>query len=519
MFNIKLSALILLTVCMMGTNSQAQEKAIRNIATVELRNSGTIDKNDKVSGYYFFYKAEPVGKGDYSYRLEIFDENLEMVGKQRITATKYLYLLEAEYNGDALAFKFYDAKEKEVSLKFYDEAAEKLRTDSYEPDRIEKQAITMAAAQGTTTDPAVIAVEGAGFIHVTPVKLDNRGYVLEFYPNNKEAKGWKYKSKSNADMHEFVSNLEANEHIILNNVLQKKNLMTKDVNSIIIGLDPKSGEELFSRELEDSRYSIMIMNSDFNEKNNNINLYGYYFEKGDKEMAGQSLGLVLITMNPSGEIESKKFVSWNKDVAKYLPVDLKGKIDEIGYIFFHRFVQKEDGSIYAIGEQYKKTVSAAGMASQVLSGGRSGSSAFQITVEDFYIFEFDPEFNLKDVKVFDKSITRVALPAGAGYYGPQFLAYYINYMGGFDYSYSELVDGGETFIVGYTDFEKRKKEKNSVIFGTIAHTGSDYTTDKIDTATEADEVKVLQAEPGKVLFVEYFQKDKKLDMHFEKINY
>lgn len=516
------SLLTSLTLLILTGGAFAQKKGVNNVININMHNVRAIKKGHDITGYFMFYKADKIKGGDYSYRLRIMDENVNEVAEKKIIASKYLYLIEAQYNQELLCFKFYDAKEKKISLKFYDKNGDRVASKSYEPDKIEVNAYKVASAQDMQNNPTVFPVGDKGFLNYRIVKNDKPGYEIKYYPNSKEVKGWKHSSKKTSPVVEYASLLEANEKIILNRVILQKGKMSRDQETHLSGLDPASGDEIFNTKLENSKYEESLLNSHFNDATNEIYLFGYYFPKGENVMGGQSLGMSMTVMDLKGKIKSKSYISWDKDVAKLLPAKLKGRIKEIGFIYFHEFVTKADGTIFGIGEQYRKTVSAGGTALKALavaSGSTGSGSVAQITIGDFFIFEFNKDFTLKGVEVIEKSTSRVQLPAGAAYYGPQFLALYVESLGGFDYNYLKQLDNGNTFSVYYRNYEKRKGEKNKSIIGVISNTNGTYVTDKVDIYTEADYVKVLPAQGSNVLFFEYYKKEKEIKMNFQKMNY
>ena len=67
-------------------------------------------------------------------------------------------------------------------------------------------------------------------------------------------------------------------------------------------------------------------------------------------------------------------------------------------MYLHNMVQTADGSIFAIGEGFKKVASALGIASKVLSRN-SGASAVKIKITDMIMIKFDQAFNIKEAKI------------------------------------------------------------------------------------------------------------------------
>ena len=174
--------------------------------------------------------------------------------------------------------------------------------------------------------------------------------------------------------------------------------------------------------------------------------------------------------------------------------------------------------IIAIGEQFRKAASGLGIAAMVLSRGAT-TSLTKMVVEDLVMFQFSSDFVLEDVKIFDKHKSGVELVVGAGLIPTAKLGLLVDALGGFDYYYTQKLDGNEAFTVGYVDYERIKGEKNKYIFGAITYADGDYTTDKVDLSSDATSLRVAPAKEGYIMISEYYKKAKRLDVRLEKINY
>ena len=248
-----------------------------------------------------------------------------------------------------------------------------------------------------------------------------------------------------------------------------------------------------------------------------VRYFGQYFDKDAKTAKENSLGLCTFTMSLDGEISNRRYVSWAKDVSQLLPANDKGKIEDVGYLFFHDFIPTPSGSVFGVAESYRKTTDALGVAGKVLNMGGGGGSTSKIVVEDLYVFEFSPEFELKAVTRIEKSKHDVYLPAGAAYMSPQVLSLIVLYFNGYDYVFTQKKD--DLFSVGYTDFEMRKGEKNGLVYGAVNYLDGELSSDKIDLATDAEELRVLPAKTGYIAVWEYYQKEKKMDIRLERVNF
>ena len=128
------------------------------------------------------------------------------------------------------------------------------------------------------------------------------------------------------------------------------------------------------------------------------------------------------------------------------------------------------------------------------SGDASGLAYMTVEIGDFYLFEFDSEFNFQKVEIVEKSASKYDLPAWGA--APIMLGYVANAYGCFDFSGLKTINQGKSFVLFYQNYEKRKKEKNRSVAGVISNTGGEYVTDKLDIDTEADFIRVLPAQGG-----------------------
>ena len=100
--------------------SFAQGKlSVENVYRVTLRNSGVIVENEQIKGYYFFYMSDKIDRKTNEYTLQIVDENLNKVKDIKFQDSKDVVLLESTFNGNSLAFLFYNDKENSLDFRIY----------------------------------------------------------------------------------------------------------------------------------------------------------------------------------------------------------------------------------------------------------------------------------------------------------------------------------------------------------------------------------------------------------------
>jgi hypothetical protein len=506
-----------LALMMLWFNGLAQTKSLGGVLKVRLRSSGEIVEKNEIKGYYYFYKTDKVDSKTNAYEIKILDANLNDVASEKVVGSKYLYLVEASYNGNNFLFKFYDAKERQVFLQLHDKSGKMIFKNTSEVSKAEGQQY-IPNQDDEIEGNSIFVIPNKGFASYTMVQNKNWGYQAEFLSSEGKAKNWQYASDPNSKEVEYAEFLTASEDVIVQLVSKRKSLMSNDATLYVSGLDTESGKKIFEQKLEDTQYQLFPMNAYVNPSGQ-IVVFGQYYLAKDNLAKAKSVGLFSFVMDKTGNIFTKNYVSWAKDVSAFLPVSAKGKIEDVGYIFFHNIVRASDGKIFAIGEQFRKVASGAGIASALILGANSGMALAKMQIEDIYMFEFTPEFKLAGVKVFDKTKTNVELPQGYGTASTQKLARVLDMYGYFDYSFTQISSQNATFTVGYTDYQKDKGTKKEWIFGALTYVDNQFSQDKISLETESSALRVLPAKPGYVLISEYFKKEKKIDLRLEKVNY
>ena len=497
----------------------SQKYSFDDVLTVTLNSTGEIYNESGVTGYYSFYEVDKVDRKNKRYTLELLDQNLNKIARKPITDTKYTTLKEAVYNGKSLMLKFHDIKEKKYTLRQYDvTTGDKISSKIIEPGRYDYQ---MGGNESTTSAgaPTLFAVPGKGFLNFS---VDTRKgamsktyYSITYIPNNKEEKGWKVSSSEKSKEYEMATFLAVNENILMVTLIKRSGLMSRDLNMSVMGIDIASGKKLFNKKIEDSKYDVQVNSGKLT--GDDIQLYGLYFPRGSKNAKDKSLGLCSYSLNKSGEIVNKKYISWARDVSKHIASSAKGKIEDVGYLYFHTFLKLENGDVLGVAESFRKAASGAGIAMAAL-GGR-GTSLVKMVIEDFYLFRFGSDFSLKSVEVVEKDKSSWEMPSGFEFLGPQMSAHYVKYLGGFDYLFTQSDKDRSLFNICYTDYVRVKGEKNKNIFGSINYADGDLSVDKMEFNSDATTSMIMRGKPGYVLVYEYFKKQKKLDMRLEKLNF
>lgn len=500
-------------------STRAQKLSIANIEKASvLRNSDAIKEGSEVKGYYFFYQSDKIDKKTNEYTLQITDQNLTKLKDLKFQDSKNIIILESSFNGTDLVFLFYNSDTKILEYQIY--GADGTKKYSYTKSITKKDeaylAQTYFVADEDNNFKGLNPVEGKGFISNMPSR-DNGYYTFQItYVGTDTKKQWTYIPAMDGKL--FTGNyLGTFNNVVYVEMLIFPRGFERTPDSYLLGLSLDNGKLLFQKSTTDLKFNFLPSSmSVLND--GKLYLYGEYFDKGDNVMKDKSKGFAFIGIDETGKTLSEKYSSWAIDLGKHLGASASGKIDDFGYMFLHNMVQTEDGSIYAIGEGYKKAASGLGIASKIVTGGGSAMSTVKLIVTEMLMIKFDKDFTVKEASIYQKNDNDVYLMSGAAFTSTQMLGKIVKYgYGGFDYSYTQVNKDHSSFSVCYSDYVRGKDYKGAT-FNSITYNEGKLTQDKIQTKSDATKSIVLPARQGQVLIMDYYKKDKKLDLHFEKLN-
>lgn len=505
-------------VFMTAAHAISQTLSIENVYKVTLRNSDAIKEGSEVKGYYFFYVSDKIDKRTNEYTLRITDNALKVMKDIKFQDSKDITILESSFNGTDLIFLFYNEDARTFQYQVYGADGKKKFMYNRELSKKEKRylAATYLADDEDSNYKGLYPIEGKGFISNMPSREDkDYTFQLDFFSTEKR-KQWTYIPTEGAK--KFVGDfLGVVNDVVYLEVLKFGSTMDGNPESFFVGLDLKTGRQLFEKSTDGHKYKFypasMSLLSD-----GKAFVFGEYFNPNGNIAKDKSLGFAFWGVDDKGNVTNEKYCAWNLELGKFLNVSSKGKIDDFGYMFLHNIVQTENGDIYAIGEGYQKVASALGIISQVATAGRSGVSMAKIKVTDMILIHFDGAFNIKDAKIYSKNANKIELPQGYGFVSMPLLGKLIKYSyGGFDYSYTQVNKAASSFSVCYSDYVRGKDYKGRT-FNSISYNDGVLTTDQINTKSEATRSYIMPGKQGQVLILEYYKKAKKLEAHFEKLN-
>jgi hypothetical protein len=475
--------------------------SIDNINSVHLRNSGPIIADEEIKGYYLFYQSDKIDKHTNEYTLQILDENLNKVKNIKFTDSKNIALIESSYNGSDIMFMFYDNDNEQMDYRTY--GVDGKQKFSYQQPIDKKsrdhfaQILTFYKKSEEIQSKSLYSIENKGFVAYMPLREGNDyTYRVHFYETDQK-KEWTY-NPTNPQKIELPQFLGYSDSVVVFEVMKRNDLFSTKMESWVLGIYLHNGKKAFEFQTNNGKYNFFPMNVASLRSKDQLILMGIYFDKDDKIVKDQSLGLGMWVLNNQGKLTYEKYNSWEGDISKYLKMDSRGRVKDLGYLFFHKITQTEHGKILAVGECFK-----------------TGLSKTKVT--DMVMLQFDNKFDIQNAQIFAKNINSVD-GGGGPFKNGQLMGYMIKYLyDGFDYAFSQTDKLHSTLVVGYTDYV-RSNDYKGLTFNTISYYNNNFTTDKIDLKSSSSSMRILPAKTGSIMVLEYFKKDKRLDMRLEKIN-
>ena len=502
-----------------GQTLFAQGKlSIDKVYSVYMRNSGSIIQKGQIKGYFFLYQSDKIDRHTNEYTLQILDENLNKVKDIKFEDSKKLSLLESSYNGNSLSFLFKNEDNKTLDMKIYDFDGKLKYTYSREFDRktddLMKEYETRHTDEGMNRN--VFDLGDNGYASVLPMRDGKaRTYEVDYY-SSADKKQWTYVPQDDAEKYAFAEYMGCTDSLIILQVEKRNHAMSGKSSSHLVGVNFVTRKKQFDIDYVGEDKVLMPTGVERIEGSNDLMVIGSYFDKGDNIDKDFSKGLAIYEINTSGKILTKSYNTWAGDFSRYLPTNSKGKIDDVGYLYIHRVIRTPDHKMFIVGEGYRRTANAAGIALQVLTRGNSNAGVTKIMITDLVIMQFDDKYKITGATIYDKQDNSATFSNIADYNSQHLIATYLKMIGAFDYAFTTGDADNAQFAVCYGDWVRTSDYKGQT-FNSIHYNGKKFTQDKIELKSKASSMRVLPAKAGSILILEYFKKDKRADFRLEKL--
>lgn len=511
--------LLLLFSCLIITIlSNAQKVSINNVYKIYIKNTGPISEGDQIKGYYVFYQADKVDRKTNEYAIQILDQNTNLVKETKFTDNKEIELLDAEFNGSSLCFFFLNKDKKEFDYRIYDLDGKLKYTYTKPYDNGDLWLFTSYRNQMSEDGPSnsLIAVHNKGFITLLPARKGGSNYFEFGYYSSEQNSEWVYKPEVE-ERQVFTFFLSATDSVAYLELTKKKSVLGGEPKNSIMALNFITKKQLYeiNDDQFDPSYKVSALSMKKSEDGSgNIEMIANYFDKDANTNKDFAKGMAFYTMSPNGKMLSKVYNSWQGDFSKYLSVNDKGKVEDLGFLSIQDIVKTPDGKLYAIAEGYKRNANAAGIALSLLARNNVGVTKIMIT--DMVLLEFDKNLKIRSAKTLEKHHRTGVAGQLADYASQHALATMLKMSGSFDYEFTTSNKDKSAFAFCFTDYEKNDDYKG-LVFNSLKYRDGKFTTDKIPLNTKATSLRILPAKAGFVTIVEYFKKEKRLDFRLEKI--
>tara|TARA_B110000091_G_scaffold169049_1_gene181274 strand:+ start:82 stop:945 length:864 start_codon:yes stop_codon:yes gene_type:complete len=285
------------------------------------------------------------------------------------------------------------------------------------------------------------------------------------------------------------------------------------------------GELNYELELETSRYTLLPHNAFIDDKNGDMTILGEYYDADDKSMKAESKGLFVKVVDENGDKISDKYISWSRDIGSKVSSEDRREVQNYS-IYFHDVQMTKSGKIIAIGEQYRKQLSAGGTAMKLLAAASgnvsTNASSLEMKIGKMFVVTLDENYDVGTVEILDKKPRRVVLPQEYALVNRHLMAKLMAAEGSFDYSFTQTNEDMTLISIGYTDSEKEKgklMKQSKFHLVNFSDGEEEPVKDKIDLETEASDLYVMPAKPGFLLIAEYYRKEGKIELKLEPINF
>ena len=516
---------ILIGACLITATVFAQTQQLTGFRQISSRSISPIFDGKEVKGYTLFYKSDKADKGNDNFHMAIYDANLsptKTIDMQKPRG-KYLLLGNA-YNGEGIGFYFYNFKDKQFEIEFYDNTLTKKATvaDNHKLTNMEEASLNNARAADEKDahnmgyDLGIYAVTGKGFITNGLLKY-GKGYTLKMYDNSLQQK-WSYSSPEEAKEYEALFINEVTDKYLIGNLLRRPSMMSRAMTYFVIVFDAISGKKIMEIPVEsDAKEQLSLNTITYDEASNQIFVIGDYYGPDDKPGSSRSKGFFFKTYDLSGKELNKQFYSWDKDVKSKLPAEATESLSKGAMNYTHKVLKGEDGKFYLVCEQFSKSASGAGIATMAMGGRASVTKAI---IWNILVYALNKDLTLSEIKFVKKDKSDAELPLGADYMGPGLVGMIMKFNGSFDYQFTQTANDGKSHDIVYVNYDKEKGESTKRILGNIIITpDGKFIEDKIDITSKATSSFLYPAKPGFLMMVDYLKKEKTLGMKLVKLNY
>ncbi len=506
--------LLFISLILLSVKGFAQDasKIFDGVKNITIRNVGVIRKNNAVVGYFNFYEFDKVNRKTLLFRLNLLDANLNEIGTKDIEGPKDWELVGSGFDGNNFCFRFWDEKKRTFESKVYDQQANEVSSSTikvnYKPTGGDYEKYRALVIPETNID------ENNGFVDYV-FNDPNEAFIVS-YINGATKSSWQqaYEPEGKSKMM-LPAYLNGDADMILTGVARvERGMYNTKTDHSILASSTKDGSVLFDMSMEFGDNYVVPINAIF--ENDKIVIVGLNY-KSAKTFTTAPDGMAFIEVDKHGKLLKSNFKTFEESMGKFMPIE-DHKLKDGYYLYFHDIVRTNHNTNVVIAEKFKKAFDAGGAALSLIS---SSSGAIKLQFENMVALEYDLDGNLLQAVEIPKAKGNTGtFPQYVGLMAPYLLATISDIYGWMDYEYTLKSDDDSQITFSYVDRDRLSPDaKKTDNFGQVKYKDGKFTSDKIPIKNaKADLSHLLPAKAGYVLQVNYFKKDKKLEMDMIKLN-
>ena len=508
---------LLLSCFALATSYQltAQSKELENVVDIELKSSIAIKNNGSIVGYALFYKVDKMKKAAL-YRLEVLDENLKSIGSNEFEGSKELGLTNAVYESNHIMLSFHDPKKMddiEYFVKIFDLKGKSVGQVNYDPEKVKKGMMGKAVAQQMTAYyNGVSNVEGKGFVAVYQSQAKTGGVDIQFITAEGKLK-WEQNFTAEKGDREDMYLVNTSSDAIQFFMGERGSIRAKESKNFLLGIDPVTGKQLYKKPLQIGEYAYEPQYFKY-AQDGSLKMLSIITNDADKFYSARPVGFSVAALESrTGEFKIEKDFIFENDLGDVLNMKTSTKSED-GFMQIHDINFMDDGSKVVVGEFFRRTVSALGVASTLLlsRGGQAHTS--QISIGDGFLLHINKNDKVVSLDKLDKKVQRY-MPPGDGL-SLGLLQRVMKMDGAFGYVYTdESPDRKAKTAIFEGTFEGERYGTNAVTYDEKAG----YKIKKLTVdAKGRDRVRIMRAKPGHVMVMKYTAKEKKVTLNLERVD-
>lgn len=501
----------------------AQKVILKDVLDPYLDQVQAIEEEGRVLGYFVFTQQEKTEKKQYKYQIQIFDTGLVEKFQLELIRPKDFSLLETGFNQSHMAFYFLDYKNKQTELVLV--SHDGIITGSFKSEKLSnKEILSLEEIYSSGTNPfggSIMGIPERGFVLFIPDSKKGIDYHLTLIDHAGNKKWSTNLNPSGSRDYTLAFPLAASKERMVCQLQIRDHSMSSSfkVNEIIL-IDAETGNTIQAMENFTEKYELSPSGCSMFQEQGDFLIFGEYFESGANVIKSRSEGIFIHRYNPQGKRIAESYNSWSKELKKAIKSTQKEKSEKNMTLAVLEMFETADHKVFAVCEQFKKTVDAGGVALNLLSGtvgvGNNASLA-KALLGNLVVIEFNPEFEFKAIHEFEKEPVSIYLFSGSEYYSTAFIGSYLKSIKSFDFRFINHPENSNEFSLVYVNRERDEMNyKITHYVGNITYSQEKFNHQTITIKSKPTDFSVLPHHPGAVVIYEYFKKEKKAILRIVK---